>query len=461
MDFDFSSMISELNMAIQEKDASLLAAEQVRADLELRLGESQIGCSKLIEQVECLQVQVEQKSIALEHSMRQNELLRENLYELQNRANALQDATLEKDTSLRNLEENLHHYQEESEALKRSRAVTCDLMEQAKQETLVLTEEFEITKRTSLYVQEEASKLSEELKKAQRRIKSLWKTNQRLENEASEAEKFREGCMQENQEMREQVCTLKSMVENKTFELIDSQRELASLREQMGGWQEDNVFDIIEQADDRAPGEQNTVEKKSVEDEGIFDTPSKSAGMLETAKRDSFDETDLDEIKESLEKQSLLFMLHQEDEEETQSTGEGDEKTSVEGHLELEDDEGLDSCTDDNVHDDVDVAGNATSKRIKVATNKEHLVVFLYLTAAAVKCQYSDVDLKTAELIHLGQDVPFWELYPFFISVIESLKMKNASVEQREETKSTSKIGGLFRWKKRESKLWKLFTSNT
>jgi len=466
MDFDFSSMISELNMAIQEKDAALLAAEQVTTDLELRLGESQIGCRELLEQVECLQMQVEEKTVALEQSMQQNELLRENLYELQNRANALEDATAEKDSSLRNLEENLHHYQEESEALKRRRAVTCDLMEQAKQKELVLTEEVEITKRTSFYVQQQASKLSEELKKAERRINSLLKTNQRLEQEANEAGNFREGCIAENQELREKVSTLKSMVENKTFELIESQRELASLREQTGeGWQENHAFGILEQEEDHDSVNAKNVENKTVENEGIPDTPSKSPEMLETQKRDSYDETDLREAKESLENQSLLFMLHEaEDDEETQSAAEGevDEKISESGELELEDDEDLGSSEDDNLHDEAGVAGNSTSKRNKLAANKDMLIVFLYLTAAAVKCQYSDVpDLKTAELIHLGQDVPFWELYPFFISVIESLKMKNASVEQRREIKSTSKIGGLFSWRKsRELKLWNLFGSN-
>jgi len=475
MDFDFSSMISELNLAIQEKEASLLAAAEENAELEMRLRESEIGRENLIEQGERLHMQLEEKTTSLQLSMRENELLRENLYELQTRANALEDATIQKNASLEQLEANLHLYQEESEALKRSREVTCSLIEKAEQDKLLLSEEVESTKRMSFYNQQESAKLSaklgEDLRKSQRKLKSLSKTNKRLELEAEEAQKHRHSYMEENMQMQEQISTLRSIVENKTFELIDAQRELASLREQIDkGWQENQAFGILQQIEDvdleRRHTNVTNVSNLSGEVEPTEKTSDNEIDYVETARRNSIGEIAPGE-PESIENNNLLFMLHQSEDYEEPGLTEGpsDDNRSESHDLEMENDEemGWQESADDNKQNEVDMPIISTSKNDAITANKQMLVVFLYLTAAAVKLQYSDVDIKTAELIHLGQDMAFWELYPFFESVIKTLKakdagveMKNATMEQNneglgKERKSKSKISA---WFKRNERKW-------
>jgi len=440
IEFDFSSMISELNQALKEKDASLLEAEEITADLEVRLNVSEDGCRKLLEQIESLQIQLEEKKSALEHSMQENDILRENLYELESKADALENATIEKDTNLQQLERNLHLWQEESEALQRSRARTCNLIEQAKQDNEVLSVEVENTKRNSIFVHQEAVKLSEELRKAKRKIESLTKSNEMLELQVKEIENLKDSCEEENQYMRSELTTLKSMVENKTFELIDAERELETLREQVGGdWQEDLAIGILEQTEDF---DAVRARKTSI---SVLE-----AGNMETSRRNSIDDDALRGEGERLEDQNLLVMLHQSGHYVERQLA-VDEKRS-----ESENDEGLElslhESADENAQDEVDTRRNLTMKRDASSANKDMLIVFLYLTAAAVKLQYSDVDIKTAELIHLGQDLPFWEVYPFFVRVIESLKAKNAGLEQTTERKSTSKISGLFSWRKRKER---------
>jgi hypothetical protein len=473
MDFDFSSMISELNLALQEKDAHLLAATQDNAELEIRLRESEIARQSLIEQSERLQIHLEEKTASLQHSLRENDLLRENLYELQTRANELEDVTLEKTTSLERLEKNLHHYEEESEALKRSRAVTCSLIEKAELDKRLLSEEVRNTKRTSFYVQQESVKLGEDLKKSERKLKSLTKTNKRLELQAEEAEKVRQSFMEENLQLREQLSNYKSMVENKTFELIDAQRELVSLREQIDscqenqgfgilqeidevdserrdtivsdvseGWQENQAFGILRQIEDSEMGRKNTnVTNQSGEVEPTEKTLANGTEYEETAGRNSIGEIAPGEPRESIENNNLLFMLHQSEDYEEPGLTEGgsDHNRSESQDLEVRNDEmGWPEIAEDNKHDET-MPRISTTKRDVYTANKDMLVVFLYLTAAAVKFQYGEVDIKTADLIHLGQDMAFWELYPFFVSVIESLKEKNAGIETKNAAQEQKK----------------------
>jgi len=447
MDFDFSSMISELHMAIQEKDTALLSAEQFNR--------------KLIEQVERLQMQLVEKTSALEHTVQQNALLRENIYELQNRADALEDATMEKDSNLQQLEMNLHHYQEESEALKRNRAATSDIIEQARRVEKDLSIEVANTKRNSIFVQQEAVKLSQDLKKAHRQIESMAKANERLEQRAKEAERFKESCEEENWHIRNELNSLKSMIESKTFELIDAQRELVSLREQIGDdRQEDHAFGLLETIEDSDTTRKNTSSNSNSDvDDNTENKLEKKVKDVESLKRDSFDEAD-DETRKSIQEENfqeenLLVMLRGTDDyEEAQLEADGEEKGSDSEGVELVTDEYFTAqdCAYENKQDDIEVPRVSVTKRDAQKANKDMLVVFLYLTAAAVKYQHSEVEIKTAELIILGQGMPFWELYPFFMSVFETLKVKNEGVANNEERKS-SKLGSWFGWMKRKRKV--------
>jgi len=453
MQFDFSDMISELNHALKEKDTFLSQAEEYAAELEQRLRESETGCRKLLEQVERLQIQVEDKATSLEHSRQENYVLRENLNELESRAYELENATIAKDSNLQQLERNLHLYQEESEALKRTRAATSSLIKKAQLDNEVLSEEVEITKRDSIVVQQEAVKLSKELRWANRKIESLATSNEKWEQRAKEIEKLNDRSEEENHHMRSELIRLRSMVETKTFELIDAQRELESLRERLGESLKGNQAFVLEQPEDLdGRGSRGASISSMDQPTRKMTTSVTDTENMQTLRRDSVDcniPREARESGDSLQNQSLLVLLQQsEDCEEGEFVG--DEK-----RCDSENDDILELSSqnaDENNTEGAYRKRSSALKRDAAAANKDMLVVFLYLTAAAVKLQYSNVDIKTAELIEVGQDIPFWELYPFFVRVIKSLQEKNAAVAQSEERKSILKISGLFSWRKKERK---------
>merc|ERR1719320_47439 len=169
-----------MNTTLQEKQSSLMKAEDGLAELQQRLIESENSYQQLLDVNKSLQLELVEKTSALENLKLQSALLKENLFELQNRTSALEDATIVKDQNLEHLEMNLNLYQEESEALKRSRSETSFFIKQAVQQQKMLSSEARNSENKSQFFQHEVLKLEQELVKARHQLKSLSDSNAKL-----------------------------------------------------------------------------------------------------------------------------------------------------------------------------------------------------------------------------------------------------------------------------------------
>jgi len=72
------------------------------------------------------------------------------------------------------------------------------------------------------------------------------------------------------------------------------------------------------------------------------------------------------------------------------------------------------------------------------------LNVYAHLTAAAVKTNYPDIDFPNSDLVRMGENLPFWELYPYYTHFFDTMKE-----EKRKQSSSNRKTGGWFRWMKK------------
>jgi len=469
MDFDFSVMVSEINLALQEKEASLSKAEEIIVELQQRLSQSEESCKNLWDQKESIQVELEKSTMALERSLQQNNLLRENFFELQNHTCALEDSTMAKDNNLQQLERNLHHYQEESEALKRNKAATSFFIEQTKREKKSLSFEVQNSMQKSMSIQREAHKLSDALRKAHSQLNSLTKDHDRLEFSLKEFKQIAEKYKEENEHIRLEMSSLKLLVENKTFELIDAQRELVSLREIVSSNQavDCGVVEKIaymshrnSRSSGRSSQSEKQVRKWSVQlSQYDSENGNRLVGKVVGSRSPKISVSDSLHSFES-ENENLLVMLHNtNDYDEARRSQSGDDKKS-DNDIEEQTIEQVDNiftlrsvCENEIKHENKNEPRISVTKSNIRSSNRDMLIVYLYLTAAAVKYQYSDVDMQIADLIQLGKDMPFWELYPYFIHVFESLQLKNDGVSINsvnrlaEERKSNkSKLGSWFSW---------------
>merc|ERR1719474_2637917 len=127
------------------------------------------------------------------------------------------------------------------------------------------------------------------------------------------------------------------MIESKTFELIDAQRELVSLREQVGDdRQEDHAFGLLETIEDSDTTRKNTSSNSNSDVDDNTEKRSETKDKdVKIRKRNSFDEAEA-ETRESIQEESLLVMLSRTDDyEDAQLEGDGEEKGSDSEGVEL------------------------------------------------------------------------------------------------------------------------------
>jgi len=74
-------------------------------------------------------------------------------------------------------------------------------------------------------------------------------------------------------------------------------------------------------------------------------------------------------------------------------------------------------------------------------TKEEMLKVYVWLTAAAVKHNFRDVNIEKSLLIQLADAVPFWDLHNFYTRYLTSLREKDAK-----KIRNRSKQQRLFGW---------------
>jgi len=74
-------------------------------------------------------------------------------------------------------------------------------------------------------------------------------------------------------------------------------------------------------------------------------------------------------------------------------------------------------------------------------TKEKMLKVFVYLTAAAVKYNFPDVEIEKSVLIQLADAIPFWDLHNSYTRFLKSLREKDAK-----KVSKRSKQQRLFGW---------------
>lgn len=408
---NFARLLTELHDEIQEKDAAIKAAEQFHYELGEKLDMMETERIRLTSQLEKSQSE-------LQSSREENEHLRITIEDLEESVSALQNVTHEKEESLGQMAKDLHYFESETEAYRFNQGRSNSLLLQVQKEKHKLTVEVANTKRNSIYVKRQAEDMGNQLRLLYQQLKAAENEKTKLTQEIMEVKKVCTEFQQENFHIREEIETLKSMYDHKTFELIDAQRELESLRA-VGNKQEE----------DGALAHLRLSHCESSERDPTRGGPSECSGQITpigVSPRESPTSV------ESRQK-TLLVMMNEVnifDLENKTSESEAEE----------------DYCDGDRQRaSEPEVVQYAADPWVD--SKNDMLLVYLYLTAAAVKCNYPDVEIKNSYLIQLGQDMPFWRLYPYFDHVFQTLKKKEKCCAENEaRRRRDGKNGGWFKW---------------
>lgn len=401
---NFARLISEMHNEIQEKEIALKEAWNLNCELGEKMEKMQTECV-------ILSSQLEKSQSDLESARTESELLRITINDLQGRVKELENVDYERSENLDRMAQNLQYFESETEAYKFHQGKSDEFILQAQEEKESLVLEVERSRQTSIRLTRKADQIEEQHRLVCKHLISAEEEKSKLVKEIMEVKEAHNECQEENCHIREEIKSLKAMYENKIFELIDAEKELESLKRA---------------ADDR-PGYDMHFRSynlscgssaKSVEDN--CKRPS-SEVLLPIGSPVSFGSRGRET--------SLLVMMNEV----------YDHKTSA---SEAEDNLGgnLQRTSEPEEEDDYSEACRNS--------NKDMLLVYMYLTAAAVKSKYPDVDIKNWELIQLGQDMPFWELYPYFEHIFKGLKEKEKSRIRSDWKlkKQTENSGGWFTW---------------
>jgi len=371
---NFAGLLTELHDEILEKDAALKSAEQLHYELGEKLDRMTTDQIRLTSKLEKSQSD-------LQSAREENELLRITIKDLEESVNALQNVTHEKEESLGKMAKDLHYFESETEAYRLNQGRSNNLLLQIQKEKHELSIEVANTRRASHYVKRQAEEMESQLQLVCEQLNAAVNEKSKVRQEIVEIKEVCTDFQQENFHIREEIKNLKSMYEIKTFELIDAQRELESLRRAVGNKRdEDGAFGHL-LLNHCESSERDSGDVRLSNDSGQV-TP------LGVSPRVSLNSV---EDKEK----SLLVMINEVDifdleskiseSEAEEDYGDGDRQRASEPEVETvqyNPDPWLDS-------------------------KKDMLLVYLYLTAAAVKCKYPDVEIKNRDLIKLGENMPY------------------------------------------------------
>jgi len=403
----FARLISELHDEIQEKDIALQEAWRLNCELGEKMEKIQTECV-------ILSSQLENSQSDLESARTESELLRITINDLQGRVNELENVNYERCENLDRMAQNLQFFENETEAYKLHQGRSDEFLLKAQEEKESLSLEVERSRQTSIRLTRKADEIEEQHRLVCQDLISAEEEKSKLVKEIMKVKEAHNECLEENCHIREEIKNLKAMYENKIFELIDSEKELESLR-------------------------------RAAEDKPGYDMPCRTYNL-------SCDSSGLKSIEDNSKrppsevllpmgspisigsrgKETSLLVMMNEVFEHKNSASEAEENLGGNLHRTSEpeeEDDYSEGCKD---------------------SNKDMLLVYMYLTAAAVKSKYPDVEIKNWELIQLGQDMPFWELYPYFEHIFRGLKEKSKS-RIRSDWKPKKQIGNKnsgswFKW---------------
>jgi len=397
------------------RDISLKAAKEFADTLANQLDELMDEREKHLQQISELKSTVSELKTNVEDIMSQNklakdenELLRRTLRETEEEANALRVEVENKTHELKHLNDHVEHCNLESDLLRKSRFESNTLLKKNKLECNRLKLEVTNSKNVSTIQQEEVALLSSNIDKANKEIQRL---NKRLKH----AEDSCISLQADNIRLEEEIASLKMVLQDKMQELDDTKQQLEFHRFPKTDRRTSSIYQLnaVERMTRRF-----VLESDSDTEYNPSPTRRKSSlrqNMFVMLKRASdIYTTDLTECKETLMSDQI------------EEDGEAGRRSSDVWHSAIS-----------VVDEDVDLPESGVQKPNKMDIRN----VYAHLTAAAVKSKYPEIDVKNVDLIRMSENMPFWELYPYFTHIFEGLKEKKSSKERL-----TPKIGGWFSW---------------
>jgi len=91
-----------------------------------------------------------------------------------------------------------------------------------------------------------------------------------------------------------------------------------------------------------------------------------------------------------------------------------------------------------------DPSRSSDSRRKQERKRKTPTEDYRLMCARSVKIEYPDVDITFDQLVNMARDLNFWEVYPFYIQTMKSLKMKDANERNGGTANLFNKVRSLF-----------------
>lgn len=419
---------------VQESNVSLKAAKELYSVLGVELEELQEEREKLLKRIGELEETVSQLNNTVDINMAelrlvkdQNDVLRLSLRETEQEAKVLRFDLETKTRDLKLMEDHAENCIIETNLMKRSRTTTEVQLKKNREENSRLKLEVDASRRISSMEREESQHLANDLVEAEKQIKFLTK-------QLRDAQEAVEGLQKDNIRLEEEINLAQSTLETKIIELNDTKQEVEFLRRpKFDTKRNSNVFEIqcmerVSKADNRSLSRGSSY----VGDIGAFqsrrsDFQQNMFYMLQSLRGASqiFSANQLSEQKEP-------EIIEEDLQDDFFSRGTHRESTKWDGQIMHSVDEHVERSMSDE----------------KEPSKMDILEVYAHLTAAAVKTNYPDIDFPKGELIRLGNNMPFWELHPYYTHIFESMKEKNKT----KRNSTTSRTKRWLRWKRKPEK---------
>jgi len=423
---------------LQPRDFSLKAAKEFNSMLVWQVEELQEERKKLLERIVELEVTVSQlnenvgyKTFELKRVKEVNEVLRCNLDETSQEVQALRVDLKTKSLDLKVMEDHAKNCSNDSDFWKRERRDTNSELQTKKEENDRLKLEVKYSREVSTQDREESKHLANELATAEKEI-------QRITEQLQKAQKSLIVLQEENIRLVGEITYIKTTLECKSIELRETKQEVEYLRSTKVETPRASGFYVMNRSGtERTSSFWSDEERRNstlLGDSGgrqsrRSDVQQSMFTMLQNLRRasnlskanDILPISVLEEVKE-------VDTSDEDQQEEDFSRGTNEESEILDGSYTIR---SVDDCVE------LTLGGQ---KPLKM----DILELYNHLTAAAVRTNYPDIDLPIADLIRLGENMPFWQLHPYYTHIFESIIEKSRRPCNR-------RTGGWFKFtRKRE-----------
>jgi len=419
---------------LRARNSSLQAAKEFNSVLGSEVEELQEERLKLLERIGELEEAVSQLNNTVENNMcqlriakEQNDVLRSSLEETEHEAKVLRFDLETKTHNLKLMEDHAKNCITEANLLKRSRTDTVTQLQKNREENTRLKQEVDDSRRISSMEREESQHLANDLVGAEKQIKLLT-------NQLREAQEALQALQKDNVRLEDEISLAQSSLITKTIELNDTKQEVEWLRHPKSDTRRNsNVFEI------------HGMERVSKGDINRLSRGSTRIGDLSAfqTRRSDFQQN-MFFMLQSLRGASNIFSNNSVMEEKEPEINEADLQDNFFTQGTHRESAKWDGQTMRSVDEHVERSMSDEKEPFQM----DILDVYAHLTAAAVKTNYPDIDFPKDDLIRLGNNMPFWELHPYYTHIFESMKEKTKT----KRSPTTSRTGGWIRWMRKREK---------